>query len=164
MAFNGTGTFSRLYNWVTDQANGILVRADRMDADTDDIASGLSNCITRDGQSPPTADIPMGTKKLTGLGNGTAPQDATTVLQVFTSPNFTEIPTAPTAALGTNTTQIATMAALNAQAFLTALPSQTGNAGKFVTTDGTTASWGVAITPFQIALISQQSYIFNGGL
>lgn len=55
---------------------------------------------------------------------------------------LTGIPTAPTAVSGTNTTQIATTEFVNNAAFNAALPSQTGNAGKFVTTDGTNASWG----------------------
>lgn len=237
-----------------------------------DIATALSTAIFRDGQAAFTADQSLGGNKLTNLANGTNPQDATTVLQVFTdpvflattatgfkvtgsvlqalvatltlvatgtltltgttlldasasgevrlpantsigpvsaaelallngltastaelntldgitastaelnvldgilasttelnylqgatsgvqaqidlkaplsSPAFTGIPTAPTAAPGTNTDQIATMAALLAQAFLTALPNQAGNAGKFVTTDGVNASW-VAVPP-----------------
>lgn len=55
--------------------------------------------------------------------------------------NLTGTPTAPTAATGTSTTQIATTAFVAQEAFLTALPEQTGNSGKVVTTDGTTASW-----------------------
>jgi len=58
------------------------------------------------------------------------------------SPAFTGTPTAPTAAAGTNTTQLATTAFVSATAFSAALPAQSGNAGKFVTTDGTNASWG----------------------
>jgi hypothetical protein len=42
---------------------------------------------------------------------------------------------------GTSTTQIATTAFVTAAAFSAALPGQTGNAGKFITTDGTNASW-----------------------
>lgn len=57
------------------------------------------------------------------------------------SPAFTGVPTAPTASAGTATTQIATTAFVVATAFSSALPGQTGNAGKFVTTDGTNASW-----------------------
>lgn len=57
MPFNGTGTFARNYNWVNDAANGIVITAARMDADANDLASGLSNCITRDGQGKPTAAI-----------------------------------------------------------------------------------------------------------
>lgn len=42
---------------------------------------------------------------------------------------------------GTNNTTLATTAFVANTAFNSALPSQTGNAGKFVTTDGTNASW-----------------------
>src|SRR5438874_4476143 len=75
MPFNGAGVFNRLYSWTVDAANGVKIRADRMDAETNGIATGLSDCMTRDGQSPPTANIPMGGKKLTGLANGTAATD-----------------------------------------------------------------------------------------
>jgi len=61
------------------------------------------------------------------------------------SPAFTGTPTAPTATTGTNTTQVATTAFVQQVAFNNTLPSQTGNAGKYVTTDGTNASWA-AIT------------------
>jgi len=64
------------------------------------------------------------------------------------SPTFTGTPAAPTAALGTSTTQIATTAFVSSTAFSAALPSQTGNSGKFVTTDGTNASWS-AVLPAQ---------------
>jgi hypothetical protein len=79
MAFNGSGTFVRLYNWVTDAANGIFVRADRMDAEMDGMATGLSTCLTKDGQTTPTANIPMGGFKITGLGQGTGNTDAASV-------------------------------------------------------------------------------------
>jgi hypothetical protein len=54
---------------------------------------------------------------------------------------LTGIPTAPTAAAGNSTNQIATTAFVVATAFSAALPNQAGNAGKFVTTDGTNAYW-----------------------
>jgi len=57
------------------------------------------------------------------------------------SPALTGTPTAPTATVGTNTTQIATTAFVNATSFASSLPGQTGNARKFVTTDGTNATW-----------------------
>ena len=72
------------------------------------------------------------------------------------SPTFTGTPAAPTAAVGTNSTQIATMAALVNQAFLTALPNQSGNSGKYVTTDGTNASW-VALSPDTVQLTATGS-------
>lgn len=49
--------------------------------------------------------------------------------------------TGVTQPLGTSTTQLATTAFVSNVAFSTALPAQTGNAGKFVTTNGTTAFW-----------------------
>jgi hypothetical protein len=79
MPFNGAGTFTRIYSWVTDAANGIFVSSTRTDADTNDIATGLSNVICKDGQSTPTANIPMGGFKITGLGLGTATTDAARV-------------------------------------------------------------------------------------
>lgn len=244
-----------------------------------DIATAISTAIFRDGQAAFTADQSMGGHKLTNLANGVNPQDATTVLQVFTdpvfvattlqgfkvtgsmfqalmtainlvasgtitltgttlldmsasgqvklpantsigpistselatldgitattaelnklhgatlstaelnilagavitvtelnrlqgvtsgvqgqldskaplaSPAFTGIPTAPTAATGTNTNQIATMAALRAQAFATTLPAQAGNADKFVSTDGTNAFWK-DVAQFPVATLS----------
>lgn len=62
------------------------------------------------------------------------------------SPAFTGAPTAPTAPLGTNTDQIATMAAVLTAVNTAAgagLPLQTGNAGRVLTTNGTSASWTV---------------------
>lgn len=64
-----------------------------------------------------------------------------TTLALSANPALTGVPTAPTATAGTNTTQLATTAFVIGTAFSAALPSQTGNAGKFVTTDGSTASW-----------------------
>lgn len=82
MAFNGSGVFNRIYNWVNDKANGYKITASRMDGEFDGIATGLSNCITKDGQTTLTANIPFSTYKLTGLGSGTARTDAINVGQV----------------------------------------------------------------------------------
>lgn len=49
--------------------------------------------------------------------------------------------TVPTAAPGTNTTQIASTAFVVNTAFSSQLPAQLGNAGKFLFTNGTIASW-----------------------
>jgi hypothetical protein len=82
MAFNGSGTFNRIYNWVTDKANGFKITASRMDGEFDGIATGLSQCITKDGQTTITANIPLNNYKLTGAGNGTARTDVINVGQV----------------------------------------------------------------------------------
>src|SRR3954468_4956301 len=59
MAFNGTGTFSRIYNWATDKVNNVKIMASRFDAEMDGFATGLTNCVTKDGQSTTTARIPF---------------------------------------------------------------------------------------------------------
>jgi len=87
MAFNGSGIFNRLYNWVQDAANGIAITASRMDAETQGIADGLSNCITKDGQSSLSADIPFNNKKITGSG-GIASSPATDLPFLIGSTQF----------------------------------------------------------------------------
>lgn len=83
MAFNGSGVFNRIYSWVTDAANGIDVSSTRTDTDTNDIASGLSNCICKDGQTTVTANIPMAGFKFTGLGTGSATTDSVNLSQLI---------------------------------------------------------------------------------
>jgi hypothetical protein len=78
MAFNGSGTFNRLYSWVQDAANGVNIDATRMDNEFNGIATALSDCVTRDGQSPFTANIPAGGFKITGLGTPSSTGDAAT--------------------------------------------------------------------------------------
>lgn len=82
MPYNGEGTFNRLYNWVTDKANSINITASRMDAEQDGIATGLSNCITKDGQTTLSANIPFNSKKITGFGNGSDRTDSIALGQV----------------------------------------------------------------------------------
>lgn len=75
MSFNGSGTFLRVRNWVNDAASGIKIRADRHDSEDDNFASGLSQCITKDGQTTITANLPMATYRHTGVGAATATTD-----------------------------------------------------------------------------------------
>jgi len=82
MAYNGTGTFNRVYNWTTDAANGINIEAARMDTEDNGFATGLSNAITKDGQTTITANIPFNSKKITGLANGSARTDSIALGQV----------------------------------------------------------------------------------
>jgi hypothetical protein len=59
MAFNGTGTFARIHSWVSDKANSIKILASRMDSEMDGFATGLSTCVTKDGQTTTTARVPF---------------------------------------------------------------------------------------------------------
>lgn len=82
MPFNGNGVFSRVMTWVTDATNGIPMTPSRFDQDANDMAAGLSLCLTRNGQSTPTANLPMGGFKLTGLAAGANAGDSITYDQV----------------------------------------------------------------------------------
>lgn len=76
MPFNGAGTFSRAFSWIADAAAGKTISQVEMDTDANDVSAALSNCITRDGQSPPSADIPWGGKGIVNLRDPVAAQDA----------------------------------------------------------------------------------------
>lgn len=83
MSWNGAGVFNRLFNWVNDKNAAINITASRMDADTNDITSnGLGNCITRDGQGQPTANLPMANFRHTTVGDGVARADYPSMGQV----------------------------------------------------------------------------------
>lgn len=84
MAFS-SGTFTRLYDWTDDAANGVKIRADRMDAEFDGIATALSTCITKDGQTTVTANIPFNGYRLTGVGDPSGAQDGATKNYVDTT-------------------------------------------------------------------------------
>ena len=215
MSYDGNGQ----YDLPTPQypaISGEIIRADYYNDILTDLASALSTVLVRDGQAAMTGNLPMGSKKITGMANGSDPQDATTVAQVFTSPDFTDAtmigttftvsattatitgtvalpattsignvsateisyldgvtsaiqvqldlkaplaspvltgtPTAPTAALGTNTTQVATTEFVQLAAFTSALPNQAGrNYGDTVQTNGSgTAFWGAGVPQYLI--------------
>jgi hypothetical protein len=82
MSFNGSGVFQRLYNWTNDAAANIKIRADRFDNEMDGMATGLSTCLTKDGQTTVTANLPMSTYRHTGVGNGSARNDYAALGQV----------------------------------------------------------------------------------
>lgn len=82
MPFNGSGTFTRIYNWVNDKIAGTPITASRMDAEFDNFATGLGQAITKDGQTTLTGNIPFNNYKITGLGNGSARNDSIALGQV----------------------------------------------------------------------------------
>jgi hypothetical protein len=63
---------------VADAAAGTKIRADRHDAEDNGFRDGLTNCITKDGQTTVTQNIPMSNKRITGLADPVNPQDAAT--------------------------------------------------------------------------------------
>lgn len=88
MSFNGAGTFSRITpaysgstSWQQEEAGGFGKVATRHDVHDQDIASGLSNLITKDGQTTITANISIGGNNLVNVGSGTSRSSLVTVGQ-----------------------------------------------------------------------------------
>lgn len=81
MAYNGAGTF--LINSAGQPVvAGTTISETVFNALTADLATGLSTAITKDGQTTPTANLPMGGFKMTGLGAGSAATDSARIDQV----------------------------------------------------------------------------------
>lgn len=84
MPFNGSGTFVSLAPPDFPALPFTTILASMFNANMNDIfTNGLTNCLTRDGQSPPTANLPMAGFKLTGLGNGNADSDSAALGQTL---------------------------------------------------------------------------------
>ena len=81
MSFNGSGTF-QINTAGQPVVSGTVISSTAFNALTADLATGLSTCLTKDGQTTPTANIPMGSNKITGLAVGTDATDASTLGQV----------------------------------------------------------------------------------
>lgn len=83
MPFNGAGAFSLVVG--NPVVVGTIISPTTHNNTNADIAIGLSNCVTRDGQSPAANNLPMGGFKLTGLAAGTFAGDSLRYEQVSTS-------------------------------------------------------------------------------
>lgn len=95
MSYQGNGTF--LINTTGNPVvTGTTISSTAFNGTMQDIANGLSTAITKDGQTTPTNNIPLGSNKITGLGNGTAPTDAAAFgqLSTFGVPGYTTTATA----------------------------------------------------------------------
>lgn len=78
MPFDGSGSFSLIHNWIDDQDANIEIMADRMLQQQQDIANGLSACVTRAGLGAMVGNLPMGGKRITALGAPVMGDDAAT--------------------------------------------------------------------------------------
>jgi hypothetical protein len=81
MSYNGTGTF--LINTAGQPVvTNTVISATTFNLLTADLANGLTNVITKDGQTTVTANIPMSNFKITGLGAATTANDAVRLEQL----------------------------------------------------------------------------------
>jgi hypothetical protein len=84
MSFNGSGTFV-INSTGQPVVTGTIISSSAFNALTADLATGLTTTLTKDGQTTPTANIPMGTFKITGMGAGTSSTDAVNLSQLQNS-------------------------------------------------------------------------------
>lgn len=83
MPWNGSGTYSRTdgtrsgsTTWAQAKAAAVKIIAADHDTHDQDLATAINNCMTKDGQNAATADLDMGSNKLTALADGTTSGDA----------------------------------------------------------------------------------------
>lgn len=61
MSWNGTGTYTRAHaSWTNDATNGLAISATSFDAEDNDFAAGIQNCLTIDNQNKPNAALTWG--------------------------------------------------------------------------------------------------------
>lgn len=79
MARNGAGTYERA---VADYVYNTTIDQTTVNQEMDDIASALTGSLAKNGETVPTANLPMGTYRHTGVGNGSARTDYAALGQV----------------------------------------------------------------------------------
>ena len=76
MAFDNQGNFNRVHNWTDDFNNEIEIMCDRHDAEDDNFAEGLSQCLLKNGRAPMQGELNLGNFKIKNVARGTASSDA----------------------------------------------------------------------------------------
>lgn len=167
MSYNGSGTFN-INTAGQPVVTGTVITSTAFNLLTTDLASGLSNAITKDGQTTPTANIPMGTFKITGLGAGTNATDAAQYGQLQSGATIIATVTGTDTLTGSLTPAITAYATGNLFSFVAA----TTNTGavtinlnslgaKSITKQGTTALVAGDITSGRVQLIEYDGTRFQ---
>jgi hypothetical protein len=141
--YNGSGTFSPPAADYPAVTATVINSTKRNNVDAD-FASGLTNCITRDGQSPPTANIPLGSFKLTGAGAATAAGDVVSLssnLGITITSAGARIMGDFTSAGGAQNSRLSFQSSTaNGQTAVQAIPNGTSVISSFQALDGTDAA------------------------
>lgn len=74
------GVFTRARNWAQDKINLINPQASLFDQEDDNFATGLNNCVTKDGTNKPSAVMDWNAQRLSNLGSPTTNGDAAAML------------------------------------------------------------------------------------
>jgi len=145
MSYNGSGTFS-INSAGQPVVAGTTISSTVFNSLTSDLATGLTTALTKDGQSTPTANITMGTYKITNLGAATAGTDAVRFSQIQAGTEKLLAVTGTNTIIGSATPALTAYTAGNAFTFVVAGSNTTavtlnidGLGAKAITRDGTTA-------------------------
>lgn len=71
------GVFTRARNWAQDKLNAINPQAALFDQEDDNFATGLNNCVTKDGTNKPAANMDFNGNEILGVTNITFSGTAT---------------------------------------------------------------------------------------
>lgn len=167
MSYNGSGTFN-INTAGQPVVTGTTITSTAFNLLTADLATGLSTALTKDGQTTPTANIPMGTFKITGLGAGSAATDAAQYGQLQGGATTIATLTGTDTLTGTLTPAITAYATGNLFSFVAA-STNTGAAtvnlnslgAKNITKQGTTALAAGDITSGRVHLIEYDGTRFQ---
>lgn len=106
MSRNGSGTYSLPVNSWNPAANGVPATAADWQALINDVASAITQSVSRDGQTTLTGNLPMGSNKLTGLASGTAAGDSLRWEQLFSQGQPQDLASAATTDIGAQLTTV----------------------------------------------------------
>lgn len=167
MSYNGSGTFN-INTAGQPVVTGTIITSTAFNLLTSDLATGLSTALTKDGQTTPTANIPMGTFKITGLGAGTSATDAAQYGQLQAGATTIATVTGTDTLTGSLTPAIAAYATGNLFSFVAA-NTNTGAAtinlnslgAKSITKFGSTALAAGDIVSGQVHLIEYDGTRFQ---
>ena len=148
MSRNGSGVYSLPAG--NPVVTGTTITSSWANNTLTDIATALTGSVASDGQTAMTGALNMGTNKITNIANGTAATDAVAYGQLS---SFAPATTGSSVLAGNGSggfTNVTLATGLSySSGTLTAdinnlVPSQTGNAGKVLSTNGSVVSWNTA--------------------
>ena len=168
MSYNGSGTFN-INSAGQPVVSGTVISSTAFNALTSDLATGLTTALTKDGQSTPTANISLGSYKITNLAAGTAAADAVRFSQLQSGSTNTYITAAGADTITGTVTPTLTAYATGQQFSFVAAGTNTtavtlnidGVGVKSVTRAGTTALAAGDILTGQVAIVEYDGTQFQ---
>lgn len=88
MAWNGSGTFSRIVTTVSPAVSGTTIDVAEQNNYTADVTAGINACLAKNGENAATGDLDLGSNKITSMTDGTLATDAVNVQQLQSSGNI----------------------------------------------------------------------------